>query len=76
MSKVLCEEHQHIDDAYLEECPRCGSNNIHIEESLYVTDYCEGIHYIDILLCLKCNATISIDLYIAMKDYERRLKGK
>jgi len=74
MSKVLCEEHQHIEDAYLEECPRCGSNNVHIQESLYVTEYCEGIHYIDILLCLKCDATISIDLYIAMKDYEKRLR--
>jgi len=75
MSRVLCEEHQHIEDAYLEECPRCGSNNIYIEESLYVTDYCEGIHYIDIFNCLKCDAKISIDLYVLLKDYEKRLAG-
>lgn len=75
MSKVLCEEHQHIEDAYLEECPRCGSNNVSIIESLYVTDYCEGTHFIDTLNCFKCDATISIDLYVLLKDYEKRLEG-
>jgi len=69
-----CTREDHINPDDIGDCPRCGSKNIHIQESLMVTDYCDQIHLCDALECLKCDAIISLDLLLRLLTVEEELK--
>lgn len=69
-----CEREDHIDINDVGDCPRCGSKNVHIRESLMVTEYCDQIHFVDALECLKCDAIISLDLLLRLYSQAEELK--
>ncbi len=70
----LCEREDHLDPSGIECCPRCDSTAFHIQESLFVTEYCDQIHFIDALECFKCDAKISLDLLLRLLTVEYELE--
>jgi hypothetical protein len=69
-----CDREDHINPDDIGDCPRCGSKNVHIQESLKVYDYCDKIHFVDALECLNCDAIISLDLLLRLLTVEEELK--
>lgn len=71
-----CGRTDHIDISSIGDCPRCGSKNVHIQESLIVYDYCDLAHLVDALECLDCDAIISLDLLLRLLTVENELQQK